>query len=409
MKILHILSQIPDATGSGIYLQAALRHAAKRGFENFLLAGVPEGADHHSQLELKADNFQAVRFGRDIPFSVVGMSDVMPYPSTRFSDLSDHQLRVYLHHFEDKLVKAVERWQPNLIHSHHLWLLTSLAKQRYPRVPMITSCHGSDLRQFHNCRHLQPLVLAGCQMVDSVCALSHIQKLEIEQLYGIKSERIQVVGAGFDCERFFWPKDRRSNNPLEILYAGKLSRAKGIPWLLKTLLRLPREQFIFHLVGDGDGTDKAEILKLAHELGSSIRIHGKLEQMKLANLMRQSDIFVLPSFYEGLPLVLLEALACGNRIVTTALPGISELFAMIQSDWIELIDLPQMISIDEPHPADEEHFIAVLARALKKQFAQLAHSEPEQHCPATIDSLLKQYTWEGIFRKIEQRYLTLSV
>lgn len=409
MKILHILSQIPDATGSGIYLQAALRHAARRGFENFLLAGVPAGSDYHSQLALKADNFHPVHFGHDIPFCVVGMSDVMPYPSTRFSDLSEEQLSVYIDNFEEKLVEAVKRWQPDIIHSHHLWLLTSLAKQRFPQIPMLTSCHGSDLRQFHNCRHLQPLVLPGCQMVDAICALSHIQKLEIEQLYGIESQRIQVVGAGFDCELFFWPERNRINKPLEILYAGKLSRAKGIPWLLKALQQLTSNQFVFHLVGEGHGNDKEEILCLAQELGSTVGIHGKLDQKKLADLMRQSDIFVLPSFFEGLPLVLLEALACGNRIVTTALPGIAELFADIESDWIDLIELPQMISIDAPHPADEEHFTDVLAQALKKQCNHLLHSESCGSCPDAIDRLLKQYTWEGIFKKIERLYLALSV
>ena len=42
MKILHLLSQRPEATGSGIYIQAMIREAARRGHENFLLAGVPQ-------------------------------------------------------------------------------------------------------------------------------------------------------------------------------------------------------------------------------------------------------------------------------------------------------------------------------------------------------------------------------
>ncbi|MDO9071296.1 MAG: hypothetical protein Q7V36_07245 [Deltaproteobacteria bacterium] len=45
MKILHLLSQRPEATGSGIYIQAMIREAARRGHENFLLAGVPLGED----------------------------------------------------------------------------------------------------------------------------------------------------------------------------------------------------------------------------------------------------------------------------------------------------------------------------------------------------------------------------
>jgi len=409
MKILHILSQIPDATGSGIYLQAALRHSASHGFDNALLAGIPSDLDHVDCLEINSNQYHQVLFGHDIPFPVVGMSDVMPYPSTRFCDLSTDQLDLYMDKFEQGLTEAVKQHQPDLIHSHHLWLLTSLAKRKFPNIPMVTSCHGSDLRQFHNCSHLHPLVLPGCQKIDTVCALSSIQKLEIEQLYQIDENRIEVIGAGYDSQRFFWPDNKRTADPLQILYAGKLSRAKGVPWLIKALQLLPQKNFIFHLVGDGYGQEKDEIIELAQNMDSKIQIHGKLRQHQLAELMRQSDIFALPSFFEGLPLVLLEALASGCHIVTTALPGIAEMFTDITSDWVELIDLPKMISIDTPHPADEGHFVNDLIASLDKQCHRLRNSEKEEKCPAALRHLLEQYTWEGIFSKLEKLYRSYSV
>lgn len=408
IKVLHLLSQVPDATGSGIYLQAALRHAQQKGYENFLLAGVPVDSRHYEKLSLPAVNYRPVHFGRDLPFAVVGMSDVMPYPSTRFSTLSPEQLDLYLEQFERKLVEAVALWQPDLIHSHHLWLLTSLAKQKFPHIPMLTSCHGSDLRQFHNCPHLHELVLPGCRQVEKVCALSMVQKLEIQQLYGIAEDRIEVVGAGYDRRIFYPPKNKTSTTrPIQLLYAGKLSRAKGVPWLLTALQQLDNQDCIFHLVGDGHGEEKDQILAQAQTLGNRIRIHGKLDQQGLAELMRNADIFILPSFFEGLPLVLLEALACGCRIITTALPGVSELFSRLESDWVELIDLPQMIAIDSPHPADEEDFTTRLEQALVKQRNRLFDADGTS-ASNTVEELLGRYTWEGIFAKIEQIYRTLS-
>ncbi|MBN1958551.1 MAG: glycosyltransferase family 4 protein [Desulfuromonadales bacterium] len=407
IKVLHLLSQVPDATGSGIYLQAALRHAQHRGYENFLLAGVPVASRHHEKLTLPPENFRPLHFGRDLPFHVVGMSDVMPYPSTRFSDLNPKQLNLYLEQFEHKLVEAVTLWQPDLIHSHHLWLLTSLAKQKFPHIPMLTSCHGSDLRQFHNCPHLHELVLPGCRRVDKVCALSVVQKLEIQQLYGIDEERIEVVGAGYDRHIFYRPENSIiTPRPLQLLYAGKLSRAKGVPWLLTALQRLSNRDFIFHLIGDGHGEERDQILQQAQTLGDRVRIHGNLDQQSLAELMRSADIFILPSFFEGLPLVLLEALACGCRIITTALPGVAELFSRIESDWVELIELPQMIAIDSPHPADEEDFTARLVLALEQQRVHMADGQGSAAC-AAVDELLDRYTWEGIFTKIEQLYRLL--
>lgn len=405
MKILHILSQIPEATGSGVYLQSTLQRASSRGFQNYLLAGIPKNFPKNTKFaKLACNGYKVVNFEQELPFPVVGMSDVMPYASTRFCDLSSTELSLYGVCFKEKLVEAVECWKPDLIHSHHLWLLTSLARQIFPDIPLVTSCHGSDLRQFQNCPNLQPAVLAGCRNIDAICALSQAQKEEIQQLYGIEPQTIYVVGAGYDSELFYLSQPKVDTTPVQILYAGKLSRAKGVPWLLKALRRLPADKYIFHLVGDSEGTEKQEILALADKLGNRIRIHGKLEQEHLSNLMRKSDLFVLPSFYEGLPLVLLEALACGSRIIATALPGVVELFSGINSDWIELVELPEMASIDIPQVSENKKFIDALASALHKQLDQIQQPQQVTDTPDEIQILLQNYTWEGVFLKIEQLY-----
>ncbi|WP_321366164.1 glycosyltransferase family 4 protein [uncultured Desulfuromusa sp.] len=410
MKILHLLSQIPEATGSGIYLQSALKHASKQGFHNYLLAGVPKNFSQQQKFEtLACREYSAVHFEHDLPFPVVGMSDVMPYPSIRFCDLSPGDLSLYAIQFKKKLIAAVKRWKPDMIHSHHLWLWTSLTRQLFPDIPLVASCHGSDLRQFQSCFHLQEDVLSGCRHIDAVCALTWKQKLEIQTLYGIEAQKIHVIGAGFDHERFYFSTQKVDPKPVQILYAGKLSRAKGVPWLLKALRRLPADQYIFHLVGDSEGPEKQEILQLVSELGSNVQVHGKMDQDRLSDLMRQTDLFVLPSFYEGLPLVLLEALACGSRIVATALPGIVELFSGAKSSWIQLVEQPQMASIDVPQASEDEKFIDTLARALRTQIENIQTQHRTSGLPDEIQSLLNNYTWEAVFREIELIYGHLGV
>lgn len=409
MKILHLLSQVPGATGSGIYLQALLRHAAGHGYRNYLLAGVPDDFDHeHESQALASHKFCAVRFGRDLPFPIVGMSDVMPYPSRRFSDLTVAELQLYEDCFENCLADAVARWQPDLIHSHHLWLLTSLARRKFPDIPMLVSCHGSDLRQFVNCQHLQSAVLDGCRKVDGVCALSRAQQQEIHRLYGIGTDKIHLVGAGYDAKVFYSAK-KRTDQPTQIVYAGKLSRAKGLPWLLRALLQMEAVPFRFHLVGDGDGPEKREILALAGQLGDKVRIHGKLTQRQLAELLRQAELFVLPSFFEGVPLVLLEALACGCRLVATALPGVQELFSGVPTDgWVELVKLPEMLSLDVPNPGGEESFVEALQVAVEAQLKAVA-VDCSADCPPALQGLLETLTWGATFRKVEDLYQRLSV
>ena len=66
-----------------------------------------------------------VRFGAaDIAYPIVGMSDVMPYASSRFRDLSQTQLQEYEAAFAASLKEAVTRFQPDIIHSHHLWIVS---------------------------------------------------------------------------------------------------------------------------------------------------------------------------------------------------------------------------------------------------------------------------------------------
>ncbi|MBN2645308.1 MAG: glycosyltransferase family 4 protein [Desulfuromonadaceae bacterium] len=415
MRILHLLSQIPSATGSGIYLQAAMRHAARRGHQNLLLAGVPMdfGAGRHSD-QLACEGCHFVRFGDSdaqknwpsLPHSVVGMSDVMPYPSSRFCDLTPQQVDQYEACFTDHLCKAVEKWQPELIHSHHLWLLTSLAGQLFPELPLVVSCHGTDLRQFRSCPQLQQRALRGSRHINRVYALHPQQIPEIETLYGIESTRIDLVGSGYNEHLFYPYPTTRPQQTIQLVYAGKLSRAKGLPWLLKALLENDDPQWQLHLAGDGQGKEKEEILQLAAQRPNQIRLHGLISQKQLANLLRSSHLCLLPSFYEGLPLILLEALACGCRLLTTELPGAQQLFADIRHDWIEHVPLPPMQGIDVPTPEGEGIFIRSLKQGIQRQFQSIRRpaDTDSMHMPDSVARILHQYSWEATVARMEQGY-----
>ena len=84
----------------------------------------------------------------------------------------------------------------------------------------MTSCHGSDLRQFQNCSHLQERVLKGCRKINVVMALSEAQKNEIVRLYGLVPEQIMVAGAGYD-DSLFYSEKKPPPNPVQIVYAWK--------------------------------------------------------------------------------------------------------------------------------------------------------------------------------------------
>jgi len=205
LKILHLLSQRPDSNGSGIYVQAMIRESAACGYDNYLVAGVHSDACDDIDC-VEQDNSRFVHFNNaDIPYHIPGMSDVMPYDSTRFCDLSEDDLREYEKVFSETLHQAVHSFKPDVIHSHHLWIVSSMARRLFPEIPIVTSCHGSDLRQFQNCSHLQERVLAGCREIDMVMALSEAQKDDIVRLYNLDPEKIRIAGAGYD-DLLFYPE-----------------------------------------------------------------------------------------------------------------------------------------------------------------------------------------------------------
>jgi glycosyltransferase involved in cell wall biosynthesis len=401
MKILHVLSQRPDSTGSGIYLQAMLREGAKQGYSNFLLAGLQKGENPHLKC-LRPEACHFVRFhGEELSFEIVGMSDVMPYPSKRWRDLSTFEVESYEKVFGAKLVSLVQDIQPDLIHSHHLWILTALTRRTFPELPVVATCHGSDLRQFHFCEHLRDRLEEDCRRLQRIMALSRAQKSDILRLFRLPKEMVEVVGAGYN-QSLFYPEAKFSPNPVNIVYVGKLSRAKGVPWLLKALARLFHQPWLLHLVGGGTGEEKEEVLALARPLGARVVIHGSLDQEDMAAILRKAHLAVLPSFFEGLPLVVLEALAAGCRVVATALPGVVELLEGCQTENVSLVMRPRLKSQDQPYEEDEVLFVRELAMALANQIRAAQH-QPDIAL-TEVSQVLEYYSWSAVFSRVDRVY-----
>ncbi len=405
MNILHLLSQRPDSTGSGIYIQAMLREAAKHGHRNFLVAGIQ--SDWPVQLDaIESDRCRFVSFGgADLAHPIVGMSDVMPYESKRFRDLSEDDLQRYEAAFTRQIQAALAVFQPDIIHSHHLWLVSALIRRLCPNIPVVTTCHGSDLRQFRTCPHLRARVLNGCRSLNMVMALSRSQKKDIVDLYGLPPDMVAVVGAGYNNDLFTQPI-RTDPDPVQIVYAGKLSRAKGVPWLLRALSAIDGPAWHLHLVGGGSGGEKAECLELANRLTNRATVHGAVPQDRLADIMRRAHLFVLPSFYEGLPLVILEALASGCRIVATDLPGVSELLGGLHTDFIELVPTPRLHDVDKPVEEDQAGFESNLKMALHRQIER-ALLQPQIDL-SPIAAQMAAFSWQGIFKKVQAVYVKVS-
>ncbi|GAB6192029.1 hypothetical protein JCM39068_17780 [Desulfocastanea catecholica] len=327
----------------------------------------------------------------------------MPYASSRFSDLTVNQLAGYEQSFAETIHRAVDAFSPDIVHSHHLWLVSSIARRVITDIPLVTSCHSTDLRQFIQCPQLGQKVLPRCQKIDRVLALSREQKENIQSLYGIADNRLDVVGGGYDAKMFTLHKKDKPE-PVQLVYAGKLSFAKGVDWLVQTFLGLARDNLHLHLAGSGSGSEAAQCLALAKSGGAAITVHGRISQSELARLMGRSHIFILPSFFEGLPLVLLEALASGCRIISTDLPGCRELLGGAPQDLVEFIQLPILQEIDRPNPADREELQTRLGWAIINM-ADRVRRTPSPSAEE-INRITSVFDWESVFQRIFSAYTT---
>ena len=252
-------------TGSGIYLEAIIKESEKHGLPTYRVAAVPAGSLEPSKDRSKAAGAYVVFESEALDFAVPGMSDVMPYRSTLFKDLKGDRLSRYKKAFTGVLEAAVKRFDPDIIHSNHLFLLSALVRKLFPDIPVVTTCHGTDLRQYHNCIHLRSFVKRYCQQLDKIIALTSDQKADIARIYGIPPNKIVVVGGGYD-QTLFTRAPKPDATIVQILYAGKYNRSKGVPWLLRSLLKIRDHDWHLHLAGSGMGPEFDECIDLAEAL-----------------------------------------------------------------------------------------------------------------------------------------------
>lgn len=405
MRVLHVLSQRPSLTGSGITLDAAVRHASAAGWEQRVVVGVPSSDPHPEVGGLDPTCVDPLVFGEgQLPFPVPGMSDVMPYPSTVFSAMSAKDLRLYRQGWRRHLEPIIEDFAPHVIHSHHVWIVSSLLKSIAPEIPVVTHCHATGLRQMALVPALADEVRTGCARNDAFVVLHGQHRAELARKLEISSERIRVVGAGYRDD-LFHACGREPGRPQTLLYIGKFSAAKGLPWLLDAFHRLAdsRPGLELHIAGDGSGEEAEALRSRMTAMSPRVVLHGQLGQPELADLMRASSVCVLPSFYEGLPLVLVEAQACGCRLVATDLPGVVNELEPTIGAALDLVSLPAMAGVDTPVQAELPAFVDRLETGINRALDATAVGDPSE----TMPNALAAFTWGAVFKRIEQVWRTV--
>ena len=162
----------PRSRAAGVTLEALTTHARAAGWEQQVVLGVPDSDPRPAVAAVRAEEVHPLVFGNaPLDFPLPGMSDVMPYESTVFSNMSVQQVEAYRAAWVAHLRPIVDRFRPDVIHGHHVWILGSLLKDIAPDVPVVTHCHATGLRQMALAPHLAEPVQNGCRRNDHFVVL----------------------------------------------------------------------------------------------------------------------------------------------------------------------------------------------------------------------------------------------
>ncbi|MHB8470209.1 MAG: glycosyltransferase [Gaiellaceae bacterium] len=198
---------------------------------------------------------------------------------------------------------------------------------RLTGIPYSFTAHGYDIHRETN------MLREKVEEAAFVVTISEYNRRLIEAVCGAAAAaKVDVVHCGVDS-RAFSPAERARGGPFTILLVAGLEPVKGHEYLIEACRLLAGDGLDLELVLAGDGPERPRVEARLRDsgLGDRVRLLGAVPRPEVVRLLREADVFVLPSVLtpqgdrEGIPVVLMEAMASGVPVVASDLSGIPEL------------------------------------------------------------------------------------
>lgn len=204
------------------------------------------------------------------------------------------------------------RFRPDIVHVHTILpILLGIFAKIFLGTPLVVQFHGTDFVRFRHSKLLQSLVN---RWVDTVLCVSHRMQDEMTTL--VWKPNVLFIPTGVDLDQF---QNRHIPRAKQIAAVGMLKWQKGYEYLLQAMGTIVQREPDTKLCIAGSGSLENELREMVTSLGleRNVEFLGALSHDEVAHLLNSSLVFVLSSVSEGLPKVLLEALACGTPLVVT--------------------------------------------------------------------------------------------
>lgn len=366
MKIIQITSEFPpDCGGIGYYVYYLSKYLVKTGHEvSVICRGSRDKSYYYERIPV-----QSVKAGMPAPFNV-------PL-------------------FKKRVEKLLMENDADIIHIHSTAMPAIRSKS--PVVVTAHWCNCEGIRLFHRpikdmdslyrnimlpvYKQVESRLVKSC---DKLTVVSESLKKEFLKHYKVSSE---VIYNGVDIDWFRFNKEQEKENA--VLFTGKFSKGKGVIELLNMaeLLLKSHPETTLYLIGEGPLRNRLK-KQIEKKRLLNVKLMNRLSHSELINYYHRSMIYVLPSYYEGFPTTILEAMACELPVIATNISGISE---QIEDGF-------------------NGHLIpAGNVKSLHGKIVDLLES-PEKRVmfgKNGLTKILEKFTWQKVARKVEAVYTNL--
>lgn len=214
--------------------------------------------------------------------------------------------------------------------------LAQLIRKKY-KTPIVMTIHvGSIDTVYHKIGWFKKTSIRLLnKYVEKVVFLSKVMCRDFINA-GLEEKRTEIL---YNFHRFAPAQLQAATETgkLELLFVGAIHREKGIMELLQALSELSSVDFHLNVCGKlTDATIKDDIEQMKAKLGDKVSFLGYVSGEAKTQLFHKSDMLILPSYHEGLPLVIMEALGAGCAIMSTAVGSIPEILHDENCLWIEV-------------------------------------------------------------------------
>jgi starch synthase len=290
------------------------------------------------------------------------------------------------------LLMASDAAGADLVHSHTWYAnFAGFTAKRLHDVPHVVTAHSLEpLRPWKaeqlggGYRVSSWVERTAFEDADAVIAVSEGMRRDILRAYpSIDPDRVEVVYNGIDLEDWKPLDDPETVRSLgvdpdrpAVIFVGRITRQKGLPYLLRAARLLPEDVQLVLCAGAPDTEEiMAEVTALVEALRAErsgvVWIDRHLPRAELTALLTAATVFVCPSVYEPLGIVNLEAMACGAPVVGTATGGIPE----VVDDGVTGVLVPiEQADDGTGTPLDPDRFVEDLAAALTRVVADPARA-----------------------------------